>query len=169
MSKWILWISLKKLEHNTRAPYIYPMGHTVHRSSQSYHFQRETMGSRLTLTSLNLLVSAPWFHITLCSRVPLQCSSIYYDILYCSTVIGAEHKFELVSIKYTLYLAFLDELRGVCCDNYGEIWQCFNPLRAKFFRGNINIYLHFVSFLHIDMTQVLKILPHVRPGPTYST
>ena len=43
-----------------------------------------------------------------------------------------------------------------------------NPLRAKFFRGNINIYLHFVSFLHIDMTQVLKILPQVREGPTYS-
>ena len=24
----------------------------------------------------------------------------------------------------------------------------FNPLRAKFFRENINIYLHFMSFLH---------------------
>ena len=42
-----------------------------------------------------------------------------------------------------------------------------NPLSAKFFRGNINIYLHFVSFLHIDMIQVLKILPQVRQGPTY--
>ena len=31
-----------------------------------------------------------------------------------------------------------------------------NPLRAKFFRGNI--YLHFVSFLHIDTTQVVEIL-----------
>ena len=46
-----------------------------------------------------------------------------------------------------------------------------NPLRAKFFWGNINIYLHifFMSFLHIDLTQVLKILPQVRPGPIYST
>ena len=34
-----------------------------------------------------------------------------------------------------------------------------NPLRAKFFRGNIHIYLHFVSFIHIVMTQVLKIIP----------
>ena len=34
---------------------------------------------------------------------------------------------------------------------------------------NINIHLHFMSLLHIDMTKVLKILPHVRPGPTYST
>ena len=41
-----------------------------------------------------------------------------------------------------------------------------NPLRAKYFKGNINIYLHFVSLLHIDMTQVLKTLPRVRPGPT---
>ena len=44
-----------------------------------------------------------------------------------------------------------------------------NPLRAKFFREIINIYLHFMSSLHIDMTQVLKMLPHVRPGPTYTT
>ena len=44
-----------------------------------------------------------------------------------------------------------------------------NPLRATFFRGNINIYLHFMSLLHIDMTQVLKIVSQVRPGPTFST
>ena len=45
----------------------------------------------------------------------------------------------------------------------------FNSLRAKFYRGNINIYLHLMSLLHIDMTQVLRILPQVRPAPTYST
>ena len=28
-----------------------------------------------------------------------------------------------------------------------------NPLRAKFFRENINIYSHFMSLLHIDMTR----------------
>ena len=39
----------------------------------------------------------------------------------------------------------------------------------NFFRGNITIYLHFMSLLHIDVTHVLKILPRVRPGPTYST
>ena len=36
------------------------------------------------------------------------------------------------------------------------------PLHAKFFKGNINIYLHFVSFLHIDTTQVVEILPQIR-------
>ena len=44
-----------------------------------------------------------------------------------------------------------------------------NPLHAKVFRGDKNIHLHFMSFLHIDMTQVLKILPPIRPGPIYST
>ena len=37
----------------------------------------------------------------------------------------------------------------------------FNPFHAKFFRGNKNIYLHFMSFLHMDMTQVVEILPHL--------
>ena len=45
----------------------------------------------------------------------------------------------------------------------------FNPLHAKFFRGNINMYLHFVSFLHIDTTRVVEILPQIRQEPTYST
>ena len=44
-----------------------------------------------------------------------------------------------------------------------------NPSRAKFFRGNLNIYLHFVSFLHIDTTQVVETLPQLRQEPTYST
>ena len=46
--------------------------------------------------------------------------------------------------------------------------MAFNPLRAIFFRGNINIYLHFVSFPHIDTTQVVEILPQIRLEPTYS-
>ena len=48
---------------------------------------------------------------------------------------------------------------------------CINPLRAKFFRGNINTYLHFVSFPHIDTTQVhvVEILPQTRQEPTYPT
>ena len=44
-----------------------------------------------------------------------------------------------------------------------------NPLRARFFRRNINIYLHFVSFLHIDTTQVVEILTQIRQEATYST
>ena len=44
-----------------------------------------------------------------------------------------------------------------------------NPFDAKFFRENINVYLHFMSFLHIDKTQVVEIPPRVRQGPAYST
>ena len=52
---------------------------------------------------------------------------------------------------------------------YWYLCITINPLRAKFFRGNINIYLYFVSFLHIDTTQVVEILPQIRQEPTYST
>ena len=44
-----------------------------------------------------------------------------------------------------------------------------NPLRAKFFRWSVNIYLHFVSFLHIDMMQVVEMLPQIRQETTYYT
>ena len=30
------------------------------------------------------------------------------------------------------------------------------------------MYLHFVSFLHIDATQVVEILPQIKQEPTYS-
>ena len=47
--------------------------------------------------------------------------------------------------------------------------QSFNPLRAKLLRENINIYLHFLSFLHTNKTQVVDIPSRVRQGPVYST
>ena len=43
-----------------------------------------------------------------------------------------------------------------------------NLLHAKFFSGNINIYLQLISFLHTDMTWIVEILPHVRRELTYS-
>ena len=41
----------------------------------------------------------------------------------------------------------------MCFDIHATV--LLNPLHAKFFGGNINIYLHFMSFLHIDLAQVL--------------
>ena len=32
----------------------------------------------------------------------------------------------------------------------------FNPVHVKFIIGNIKIYLQFISFLHTDMTWVVK-------------
>ena len=43
-----------------------------------------------------------------------------------------------------------------------------NPSRAKFLRGNKNMYFYFMSFLHIGMTQVIQILPQVKQELTYS-
>ena len=33
-----------------------------------------------------------------------------------------------------------------------------NPLDTKLFRRNMNMYLQFISFLHIDMAQVVELL-----------
>ena len=54
-------------------------------------------------------------------------------------------------------------------DRFFSFQTAVNPWRAKFFRGNSNIYLHFMSFLQIDMTQEVEILPQIRQEPTYST
>ena len=32
-----------------------------------------------------------------------------------------------------------------------------------------NIYLHFIWFIHIDMTEAIEIIPHVRQELTYQT
>ena len=44
-----------------------------------------------------------------------------------------------------------------------------NPLHAIFFRGNKKHIFYFMSFLNIDMTQVVEILPQVGQERTYST
>ena len=44
-----------------------------------------------------------------------------------------------------------------------------NPVRAKLFRGNITMQLHFMSFRHIDMTPVIEIFLRVRKELTYFT
>ena len=69
-----------------------------------------------------------------------------------------------------------DSSQGSQGDAVSHVWGGFHhthseltPLRAKFFRGSINIYLHFVSNLHIDTTQVVEILPQIRQESTYST
>ena len=42
-----------------------------------------------------------------------------------------------------------------------------NMHASKFIRGKI--YLCYMSFIHIDMTQVIEIFPQVRQTLTYST
>ena len=62
--------------------------------------------------------------------------------------------------------------RAVTEPDYQYVNDCqllINLLRAKFIRGDKNICLHFMSFLHIDMTEVVEILPQVRQELTYFT
>ena len=47
-------------------------------------------------------------------------------------------------------------LLSILPSNNGNLIS-FNPLRANFFGENINIYLHFTSFLHTNNTQVIEI------------
>ena len=56
-----------------------------------------------------------------------------------------------------------------CCKTFlKDILHHINPLRARIFRVNINIYLHFMSFLCTNKTQVVEIPPRVRQGPAYT-
>ena len=71
---------------------------------------------------------------------------------------------------FGVVLSVLSPMRAQCiCTHCHLQTVCIlNPLHANFLRGNKNIYLRFVSFLHCDMTQVAEILPQVRKELTYS-
>ena len=57
--------------------------------------------------------------------------------------------------------------QGLC--EFHDVPKKLNPLHAKLFRRNKKTYITFYVIPHIDITQVVKILPQVRQGPTYST
>ena len=67
--------------------------------------------------------------------------------------------------KLTKYLSIQN---SILYNNHADQVPGFNLLRAEFFRGNKNIYLYFMSFLNIDMTQVVEIILDVRQECTYS-
>ena len=78
--------------------------------------------------------------------------------------VGLEHFLRSIlprnhSMRNSSYQRYGILVDMICCTCTGNChWGhpfCLNPLRANFFRGNITIYLHFMSFIHIDMTQDL--------------
>ena len=73
----------------------------------------------------------------------------------------------LLKVQNDLLMAIDTYVGGVLI--LSDLSAAFNPLRAKFLRENINIYLHFMSFLHTNKTQVAEIPPRVRRGSAYST
>ena len=46
--------------------------------------------------------------------------------------------------------------------------QSLTLYMQNFSDGTWNIYLHFMSFDYIDMTQLVEILPQIKQEPTYS-
>ena len=60
---------------------------------------------------------------------------------------------------------------NVICKMYAILFKLqILILYVQFFvRENINIYLHFMSFLRTNKTQVVEIPPRVRQEPAYST
>ena len=53
--------------------------------------------------------------------------------------------------KYYMIDSFIHSFIFWHVSEHVTLADIFNPLRAKFFGGNKNIYSHFMSFLYIDM------------------
>ena len=92
----------------------------------------------------------------------------------CLTINIHRIQFQLYNYHYLLYTEFdsTNGTRPLWSISYLtdiDVIKKFNPLGCKFFRGNINICLHFKSFLHTNNIQVVEIPPRVRQGPAYST
>ena len=78
-----------------------------------------------------------------------------------------DNNIQISGLNLTLSIKALS--KATCIIPSGGVSLIVNPLHTKFFRGSQNIYLHFVSFLHIDMTQVDEILPQLKQELIYST
>ena len=129
----------------------------VSSNSNSLFYQQPAVGERG-----DILICCYWCppppHPLSPSQVDVTSSYLIWYLCLGYQVIDSKILSALCLIKMPIFYKLLVTLTGN-----------FNPLHAKFFRGNINIYLHIVSFLHIDTTQVVEILPQVRQEPTYST
>ena len=60
-------------------------------------------------------------------------------------------------------------LKDKICKGKQKVVLSLNLLRTKFSEETKNQHLHFMSFLHIDMTQVVEILPQIVQELPYST
>ena len=76
------------------------------------------------------------------------------------TCLNMDHKFRYAITSYP----FQQDIREAFV-----AWQrMVKHLHAIFFREDRSICLHFMSFFHIDMTQVVEILSQVRQELIYS-
>ena len=108
-----------------------------------------------------------WYHqatnyyLNILSRVHWIKLNLVYSIFALSVYIFVWNESIFQMDRETWFFLFVG--------NVYDFMPSINPLRAEFFRVNINIYLHFMSFLHTNKTQVVEIPPRVRQGPAYST
>ena len=64
----------------------------------------------------------------------------------------------------------VDELRHTQLELTASLkYNQTNPLHAELFWGKIKSYLHALSFLNIEMVQLVEFLPRGRQGPIYPT
>ena len=102
-----------------------------------------------------------WSYIHLCGlEISIKASRRYH---------GNHQEKHWGYISFALMHKFSGPFYQCVISNHTWIQIQINPLHAKFLRENINIYLHFMSFLHSDKTHVVEIPPWVRQGPAYST
>ena len=141
-----------------------PKDHQELWHNQNKTKQYKTMGTLYGLYSINSL----WSSATLRHRF----GSTLVQVTACCLTAPSHYLDQCwLLIREVLWLSPKSNFKGtaIATFRYNESENyTFNPLRAKFFWGNINIYLHFMSSLQIDLTQVLKTLLQVREGPTYS-
>ena len=112
---------------------------------------------------------AIWHHKTLSTSIQVMACclmALYRHLNQCRWITWRQISLEMFKISILDINLEMIDLRLKVTSPMG---QCFNPLRAKFFGENINIYLHFMSFLHINKTQVIESPPWVKQGPACST
>ena len=100
----------------------------------------------------SLNVSNQLFHKAKCGYISnVQFPNLFLEVSYGELVSKREEVEDVV--LYVVILEVVHEMSTITLQGENIF---INPLGAKFFRGSINIYLHLVSFIHIDRTQVLK-------------
>ena len=147
------------------------MGISIIKIRQSWHRLIFVMGIAILKRQYLYIEMAPWwpllgllfrcsiFKLSHCNSFEDQTSD--YKSLFASSSTELQRFYHMMSYQDDSSPTSAWQLQAIT-------WTNINPLRAKFFRVNINIYLYFVSFLHTNKTRVVEIPPRVRQGPTYS-
>ena len=106
-----------------------------------------------------------------CINLPISCGEFIASLMIQALNENAESK------NYYNYRNVYSYIVIVLCLSIGFLsfpknalyFYTFLTFYFKYFNKDINLYLQFLSFLHIDMTQVVENLPHVTQVPALFT